>query len=288
MKRKVRILCEWDSPENITNLFREIWWNPSIEAKLELVTDHDYEYAIILNKCTNPQGISCPISNRIAFIQEPSWSPNWDRALPNYVRHIYSHMVFNPKCVFTPAVMVSHLFPKPIHIGEVQGINGFIRNIVNAQVTKTKKLSVVVSDLQYSLRRNIVQKLLASDLPFEMFGRGWNLSDPRYKGYVENKRDAILPFQYSICMENSEEFGYVSEKFSDAILCETVPLYVGSPNVDSWYGNCFHYIPIDSDNLIEWIKGIIERPPSVSFSQAKDFYFNINNPFQILINDQGL
>jgi hypothetical protein len=115
-----------------------------------------------------------------------------------------------------------------------------------------------------------------------MYGRGWNITDRRYKGYVENKLDAIKDYQFSICMENSVEDGYITEKFIDSILCETVPIYYGSASVENWYGNCFEYIDVENDS-IDKIKEIINDDKVYNFDKAKDFYLNINNPFNILL-----
>lgn len=283
-KIKVKIVCWWDTDVNISNIFREIWMRGDIIQKIELVTSEDYEYLIVLNDYRRDKNsINCPIENRIAFIMEPSWSMNWDRRLGDYVSKIYSHINFNPKCEFNPSVMSTHLFPKPINIGEIQYVDGFIDKVVNTDFIKTKKLSIVVSDINHYKRYNFVKKLLDSNLEFEMFGRGWNLEDPRYKGYVTSKIDAIKDFEFSICLENSNEYGYVSEKFIDSALCGTVPIYYGSSDIEEWYGDCFEYIDIEDVNAITNLEKIISSPKKYDFSTAKKFYLEKNNPFKILL-----
>ena len=279
-KIKVKVVCDWDSDFNISNIFRDIWYNDDISKSIDLVYNDVYDYLIILNKYKNQ--IQCPIENRIAFIMEPSWSQNWDRNLGSYVSKIYSHINFDQKCQFNPSVMTTHLFPKPINIGEIQYVENNINTISNTKYDKTKKLSIVVSNISGYKRYNFVQNLLNSDLEFDMYGRGWNITDRRYKGYVENKLDAIKDYQFSICMENSVEDGYITEKFIDSILCETVPIYYGSKGVENWYDDCFEYIDVENDS-IDKIKEIISDDKVYNFEKAKDFYLNINNPFNILL-----
>jgi hypothetical protein len=68
------------------------------------------------------------------------------------------------------------------------------------------------------------------------------------------------------------------------VLCETVPIYNGSTDVERWYGNCFEYIDIDSDSVIDDIRNILESDKTYDFYKAKDYYLNINNPFKILLD----
>lgn len=52
-------------------------------------------------------------------------------------------------------------------------------------------------------------------------------------GYApfEEKSDGLAPYRYSVVIENVRERNYFSEKLIDAILCDTVPIYWGCPNI---------------------------------------------------------
>lgn len=285
---KVKVTCWWDSDYNIFNIFRDIWYNDDISKEMLLTYRDDYDYLIILNDFRrNKNEIKCPIENRIAFIMEPSWSNNWDRNLSDYVSKVYSHFEYDEKFKFNPSIMSTHLYPKPIEIGEIQHVENNVIKITNTKYEKSKKLSIVVSNISSYKRYEFVKKLLNSDLEFDMYGRGWNINDSRYKGYVTNKIDALKDYEFSICLENSVEYGYISEKFIDSILCETIPIYYGSSDVDKWYGKCFEHIDIESINSIDELKYILNKKQEkqeYDFSKAKNFYLNENNPFKILLN----
>jgi len=47
----------------------------------------------------------------------------------------------------------------------------------------------------------------------------------------EHKRDGLAPYMYSVVIENVRETNYFSEKLIDAILCDTIPIYLGCPNI---------------------------------------------------------
>ena len=53
------------------------------------------------------------------------------------------------------------------------------------------------------------------------------------RGYTpfEAKADGLAPYRYSIVIENVRETNYFSEKLLDAVLCNTVPIYWGCPNL---------------------------------------------------------
>uniref|UniRef100_A0A6C0JWF9 Fucosyltransferase C-terminal domain-containing protein n=1 Tax=viral metagenome TaxID=1070528 RepID=A0A6C0JWF9_9ZZZZ len=49
------------------------------------------------------------------------------------------------------------------------------------------------------------------------------------------KKDLHLPFQFSIILENSQQDNYFTEKLIDCLLCKTVPIYWGCPNIGAYF-----------------------------------------------------
>lgn len=58
----------------------------------------------------------------------------------------------------------------------------------------------------------------------DVMGRG-------YKPF-DRKSDGLAPYRFSVVIENVREPNYFTEKLVDAVLCETVPIYWGCPNID--------------------------------------------------------
>ncbi|WQV67991.1 fucosyltransferase [Helicobacter pylori] len=51
-------------------------------------------------------------------------------------------------------------------------------------------------------------------------------------GYkVENKSEFLSQYKFNLCFENSQGYGYVTEKIIDAYFSHTIPIYWGSPSV---------------------------------------------------------
>jgi hypothetical protein len=51
----------------------------------------------------------------------------------------------------------------------------------------------------------------------------------------EHKHEGLAPFRFSVVIENIRAQGYFSEKLVDALLCETVPIYWGAPDVADYF-----------------------------------------------------
>ncbi|MDR2917605.1 MAG: hypothetical protein LBV74_22665 [Tannerella sp.] len=67
----------------------------------------------------------------------------------------------------------------------------------------------------------------------------------RYSGYIDfygkgfhpvnDKAEAIMPYYFSICIENSNIDNYWTEKIADAFLGFSVPVYYGCKNIHSYF-----------------------------------------------------
>lgn len=76
----------------------------------------------------------------------------------------------------------------------------------------------------HRLRHEIVDWVRDTGQDVAIMGRG-------YRAF-EDKADGLVPFRYSVVIENVREANYFSEKLVDAVLCDTVPIYWGCPNLD--------------------------------------------------------
>lgn len=93
---------------------------------------------------------------------------------------------------------------------------------------KTRMCSLIASakrdSVGHKLRHRIVDWARDTSQDIEVMGRGYTA--------FEHKADGLAPFRYSVVIENVREKNYFSEKLVDAVLCNTVPIYWGCPNLD--------------------------------------------------------
>ncbi len=96
--------------------------------------------------------------------------------------------------------------------------------------TKTSMCSLIASAKRdthgHKLRHAVVDWITQTGQPVDIMGRG-------YKPF-EQKSDGLAPYRYSVVIENMPERNYFSEKLVDAVLCDTVPIYWGCPNLEDF------------------------------------------------------
>jgi hypothetical protein len=93
---------------------------------------------------------------------------------------------------------------------------------------KTRLLSTIASTAGslpgHRNRLEYIEALQKFGASFDLFGRGREIE-------LSEKSDGLLPYMYSVAIENSNQNSYITEKIFDAILCWTVPVYLGAPNI---------------------------------------------------------
>lgn len=124
---------------------------------------------------------------------------------------------------------------------------------------KTKNISVITSSLAvlpvHLKRLDFISKLkqtFGNEIDF--FGRGFN--------FVNDKADAILPYRFHICVENTNNNDLWTEKFADPLIGYSVPIYIGCANMDEYFPkDSFYYLDInDIDGAISLINKILNDP----------------------------
>lgn len=280
---KIKFFSDNFKPEVLLKRFLDNY-NVYDEA-LQFTINDDYDYAVIFNKAYHKINDNAKV---ITIIQEPSWSSvhinnqfltNSDYLVihdPELFENLH-HIELGKKVFEAPSYMFYH---DEVHRSFFDAA---------AQVPKTKKLSMIVSSLgmelgNYGKRLHLLRKILASDLDIDIYGKGFNLSDERYKGALEYKHTGLLPYEYSIAVENSQEKNYITEKFVDCALCNTIPIYNGAPNISEVYNEkYFRTIDLDSPTIIDDIREIIKTPaPKQDVDSNKDRYFQQRNIYQLI------
>ena len=101
----------------------------------------------------------------------------------------------------------------------------------NLKIEKAKNLSLIASRQNqlegHKLRHELVEMLRVSGADVDILGRGYQP--------FEEKADGLAPYRFSIITENVRNHSYFTEKIVDALLCETVPIYWGAPNIDRFF-----------------------------------------------------
>ncbi len=94
-------------------------------------------------------------------------------------------------------------------------------------LTKTAMCSLIASEKRsqpgHALRHALAGQVRRAGLDVTVMGRG-------YKPFAD-KAEGLAPYRYSLVIENVRERNCFTEKLIDAVLCQTVPIYWGCPNI---------------------------------------------------------
>jgi hypothetical protein len=223
-----------------------VYWNEH-EYVFTPYNIDSYDAVLVLNTPGKKLSITTDPGRTIAFMMEPgvrSLHPWMFKGTEQYTR------------VFSPIGSKPNIEPSHGFMGWYFDRN--ISDLASLPVPeKTGSLSCIVSSLKqlegHRLRLNFVTNCKKEIPAMDLFGKGIN--------YISDKMDGLLPYRYSLAIENASIPYYFTEKINDCFLAYTVPLYYGCRNIDKYFPPQ-SYIPVDINNTaaaIKTIKAIIEN-----------------------------
>lgn len=123
------------------------------------------------------------------------------------------------------------------------------------KIRKTDELSLIASAKRdqpgHKLRHQMVEYLRREMPTARILGRG-------YEPFAD-KAEGLAPFRYSVVIENVREPNYFTEKLIDCLLCETVPIYWGCPNIGDFFDTDSMIICESFDDLAAAVSQIGEK-----------------------------
>lgn len=239
----VRIVRDYEEPNLIRQTPRLKGKWDGIHFTLDAVNECDY-LIVLRSQMRNLISVTCPKENVWAVVQDP-YVPGFNDWLVEGYEHF--SRVFTP---FIPYKNDKFVISQPALPWYV---NRSYDQLVDLPLPpKPKKLSWIVgnqSDIPGHFQRKAFLDVLKQKGGFDidLFGRA--------SFYLEDKADGLLPYQYSLAIENSSIPDYWTEKIADCFLCWTVPVYYGCTNLEAYFPP-ESFIRIDIANPQEAIKKI--------------------------------
>lgn len=276
MRKRVRCISNWSDSYSlhmrIINQFAP-HYNVS-ESEIDLVDDDSYEYLVVFN---DAKGF--PIKDKaktLGWIQEPPDHDSfYDKQIGSYCNQVYTcaHSRYyhgGENYVLKSGAMFYH-FDMPV---------GYL---MDTRFEKSKQISCVVSGIKggfYDFRLSIAETLKRVLPEMDVFGGPFKGRNIPNHGRIENKYDALHPYQFSLCLENGNWEGYISDKIIDAILCDCVPIYLG--DIES-ARKLFEQVTILNAIGIEGNTHMIDRSIcTADFQHAKHKWFKECNMFDMI------
>lgn len=264
--KKVKIFSDFCDPQGNLGALKS--WGKGLTYKdIEFVCGDDFTHAILINNAT--PNINVFYKNIINFLWEPYELLDMHKIIN---RNNGGYFVTHDGRITGNRVIQGIPFLPPLPLYE------------NYLKPKKHLMSIIASSKNYlpghMLRHQIVNRILKSNLDIHIYGNGieniFGKTDSRIKGKIEDKTLALSEYKYSIAIENSKYDYYLTEKFTDPIICGSIPIYWGANCVNNVYGDESH-INLSGNN------------PDEVFSQIENIYNNniekdTNIAYQKIIN----
>jgi hypothetical protein len=251
---RVQFFSDFAPSYGLRNAFKSWAYGKTEYKNLKVVDDDNYTHAVIYNHGTPT--LKVPKNKVIGFMHEPFEILNPEPYLP-YIRDNIGTYICHDKRRFPNWECfqegICYLAPQVPIYNEIDEFE---------EIDKPYIMSIIASDKAYfpghALRHEIIRRILRTNLDIHIFGRGSHYySDQRVKGPVEHKPNAFTPYRFSIAIENASYRYWVTEKFYDPILCNSVPIYWGASEVSSVFTNESH-IDITNKNIDDIMDVIID------------------------------
>ena len=244
--KKIRLSAGWDTSENLTKrLIRQFKTNDISLDDIEFVYDDNYDTLIFFNYVNLKIKYS---TKTFLFPHEPTFSGSHQKIFnDNLVVFGFEKDLYNINCIET----LAHTF----YGGRGPWMDSLdfwcYENLKNYNFIKNKNISSSVTNLNgmeginclYPQRYKIAD-MINNELPFiDVYG-GWKNSPKR--------EDALVDYMFNISIENEYQKNWISEKFYDNILTNTIPIYFGCKNIKEIYPED-GYILIEDIPLLVYI-----------------------------------
>jgi len=230
----VRFFSNFCSSDEAMNKFiktSDIENDPDYNKKYTFTTKDNYTHAILLNNAT-PK-LTIPPKCVIGLAHEPIEILPITTSFISYAKQfIGKYFIGNKRNLGEPFIercgYLWHWLPE----------------LKEKVINKPKKMSIMVSKKKASkghkYRHSLVNEILNSDLEIDIYGNGckyFSVNDKRLKGEFDCSKKMLDDYEYHICIENNQSPEYFSEKVINPLLCNTIPIYLGSKNIEKYFGD---------------------------------------------------
>lgn len=201
-----------------------------VNGRINITLGDDYTHVLILNTAMPVIHSHIPKKNVVGLAFEPPVYLHITEEFIQYaVQNIGKYFIGNKSDL--PDPFVEH-YSYMWHITPLTYIPEK-KNIMSLMVSN----KIQQSGHQY--RHIIASRILKTHLPIDVYGRGCGMLktdgyDNRVKGNFK-ELEPYSSYQFHICIENVQTNDYFSEKITNPLLTSTIPVYLGSKNINKYF-----------------------------------------------------
>lgn len=261
---KIKFTCDWCDDLSLSLRFKKCYISKLYTQNFEITTGEDYTILVSINKpIYHNKRKECKY---IGVLMEPSWYLGEHKKSEIYRTCDYV-ISYTQNSIFTNNIYYPGILPFHVTYEHGPGLDYYIDNTF----TKKNLCSIIVSrdktshsdDILYNARIKLAEEILKTNLPINIYGKGWNAlkdRDSRIKGSleIEEKYKGLEDYKFSICIENCSEDGYFTEKITDSILTNTIPVYYGCKYIKDFFKSPITLKTLEPTKAIDQISKLLE------------------------------
>jgi hypothetical protein len=245
---KIKLSAGWDTSDNLVErLIRQFKIDDIDLSNIQFVNDNSYDIIVFFNYVNlNIE----PNRRSFVFFHEPTWNGCHQKHFTENITKVFGFdkSLYNVNC----EEMLAHTF----YGGRGPWIDTLdfwnIENLLNSTFNKTKTISSQITKLNkdngttclYPQRFKIAQ-LLDSVVYVDSL-----------RGDIK-KKDGLIDYKFNFMIENEYHDNWITEKFYDAVLTDTIPIYYGCKNIRQYYPED-GYILLDNVDDLNYIHRVLE------------------------------
>ena len=279
--KKVKFFASYCSEEQIYNNIVSSWgMGSSVYKDLLITKENDYEYAVLLN--VGMLNKELPKRNVIGFSHEPRMTLGMNDFSQSYIENTVSEYYISNSSNLPSAFKEGFSFVCPSEYGKKEW-----------EEKRNSRMSMILSMSNFmpghNMRHMLLNKILDSDMDIHFYANGLNriYSDPRVKEfdwdifYIPYEK-----YQYQIVIENIIDNYWSTEKLTNCIIKETIPIYYGSKKASLLFypENSINYLGENVEENFEIIKEVYKNSSydEQICKSAKEILYEKNNLLEFL------
>lgn len=261
-KYRIKFFSSFCDSDNCKNVFErlcqtDLMDNYGEDKEIYITVDDNYTHAVIMN--TDMPNLSIPKQNVIGMAFEPPLF-----LFNSHFLHFieYAKKYIGKYCI--GSTKLSSSLPEPF----IEKYS-YMWHITPPRTIpiKNKTMSMMVSHKNeapgHKYRHVLVQAILNTNLDIDIYGNGCryynNLCDKRIRGDFKDD-EPYENYDFHICIENFQTECYTSEKYTNAILWGTTPIYWGAAKIEETFQNITIPLSGNIQTDMKLLKSIIENP----------------------------
>jgi hypothetical protein len=240
--KKIKISANYDSSENLTERLIKQFKTPDIDlSEIEFVYDDSYDIIVFFNYVNTTIKEN---SKSYVIPHEPSWAGSHQKTFNDGTTVLgFNKNLYQGNCIET----LSHTF----YGGRGPWVDTLdfwcYDNLKDKTFIKTKNISSSITKLNEDYgntclypQRFKISNMIDNMSFIDCYGGGD--SSPK-------KKDALVDYKFNLVVENEHGENWITEKFYDSVLTDTIPIYFGCKNIKEIYPEGGYLLIEDIDNL---------------------------------------